>query len=112
MPARDAALTRKNSGGDPRPAERRVIDTVKWVMKTYEIDPNRVYLCGNSMGGSGTLGIGMRHGDVFAAIKANVPAEVKHVSSRMYFPPLMLPADITLPDPPIVIDSFVVQRDS
>jgi pimeloyl-ACP methyl ester carboxylesterase len=81
-----------------------VIDTVKWVIKHYGIDENRVYLCGNSMGGSGTLGIGMRHGDVFAAIKANVPAEIKHVSSRMYFPPLKVPADVPIPDPPIVVD--------
>ena len=86
------------------PTEKRVIDTVKWVIKQYDIDQNRVYLCGNSMGGSGTLGIGMRHGDVFAAIKANVPAEVKHVSSRMYFPPQEVPANVTLPDPPIVVD--------
>ena len=48
------------------PTERRVIDTVKWVVRQYGLDENRVYLCGNSMGGSGTLGIGMRHGDVFA----------------------------------------------
>src|SRR5262249_51400401 len=68
-------------------------------------------LCGNSMGGSGTLGIGMRHGDVFAAIKANVPAEVKHISSRMYFPPKILPADVKIPDPPIVID-YSAQNDN
>ena len=90
----------KYPGPEVCPTEKRVIDTVKWVIKQYGIDENRVYLCGNSMGGSGTLGIGMRHGDVFAAIKANVPAEVKHVSSRMYFPPRTVPADVTLPDPP------------
>jgi pimeloyl-ACP methyl ester carboxylesterase len=94
----------KYPGPEVSPPEKRVIDTVKWVVEKYGIDANRVYLCGNSMGGSGTLGIGMRHGDVFAAIKANVPAEVKHVSSRMYFPPQKMPADITLPDPPIVVD--------
>jgi poly(3-hydroxybutyrate) depolymerase len=86
------------------PVDKRVIDTVKWVIQKYGIDENRVYLCGNSMGGSGTLGIGVRHGDVFAAIKANVPARVEHVSNRMYFPPHSLPATVTLPDPPIVID--------
>lgn len=89
---------------DVSPTDKRVIETVKWVIQQYEIDENRVYLCGNSMGGSGTLGIGMRHGDVFAAIKANVPARVEHVSSRMYFPPLEVPAGITLPDPPVVVD--------
>jgi poly(3-hydroxybutyrate) depolymerase len=100
----------KYAGPEVSPTDKRVIDTVKWVIKHYDIDENRVYLCGNSMGGSGTLGIGMRHGDVFAAIKANVPAEVKHVSSRMYFPPLRVPGDVTLPDPPIVID-YSAQND-
>ncbi len=100
----------KYPGPDVSPTEKRVIDTVKWVVQQYGLDANRIYLCGNSMGGSGTLGIGMRHGDVFAAIKANVPAEVKHVSSRMYFPPLQLPADLKLPDPPIAID-YSAQND-
>jgi poly(3-hydroxybutyrate) depolymerase len=94
----------KYKGSELCPTEKRVIDTVKWVVKQYNLDENRVYLCGNSMGGSGTLGIGMRHGDVFAAIKANVPARVEHVSSRMYFPPLAVPAGVVLPDPPICVD--------
>ena len=94
----------KYKGPEISPTEKRVIDTVKWVVKQYGIDANRVYLCGNSMGGSGTLGIGMRHGDVFAAIKANVPARVEHVSSRMYFPPESVPADVTIPAPPVVVD--------
>jgi pimeloyl-ACP methyl ester carboxylesterase len=91
-------------GPDLSPVDKRVIDTVKWAVQHYGADPDRVYLCGNSMGGSGTLGIGVRHGDVFAAVKANVPAEVKHVSHRMSFPPAEVPADVTLPDPPIVVD--------
>ncbi|MDB5307922.1 MAG: hypothetical protein JWO38_2124 [Gemmataceae bacterium] len=94
----------KYKGPEVCPTEKRVVDTVKWVVKEYGIDQNRVYLCGNSMGGSGTLGIGMRHGDVFAAVKANVPARVEHVSSRMYFAPRTVPAGVTLPDPPIVVD--------
>jgi predicted esterase len=93
------------------PTDKRVIDTVKWVIQRYGIDANRVYLCGNSMGGSGTLGIGTRHGDVFAAIKANVPAGVEHVSNRMYFPPRTAPEDVTLPDPPIVVD-YSAQNDN
>ena len=110
MHLNDADLIKKNSGGAPTPVERRVIDTVKWVIKRYDINPNRVYLCGNSMGGSGTLGIGMRNGDIFAAIKANVPAGIEHVSNRMYFPPQAVPEDVKLPDPPIVID-YSAQND-
>jgi poly(3-hydroxybutyrate) depolymerase len=91
-------------GPEVSPTEKRAIDTVKWVVQQYGIDANRVYLSGISMGGSGTLGIGMRHGDVFAAIKANVPARVEHVSSRMYFPPQSVPAGVAIPDPPIAVD--------
>lgn len=104
MHAKDAHLTKKNSGGDPMPVERRVIDTVRWVMKTYGVDPDRVYLCGNSMGGSGTLGIGLPRGDLFAAIKANVPAGIEHAANRMFFPPQSVPAGRALPDPPVVVD--------
>jgi predicted esterase len=93
----------KFKGPDVCPTEKRVIETVKWVIQQYDIDPNRVYLCGNSMGGSGTLGIGMRHGDVFAAIKANVPAGVEHVSNRMHLGQTV-PAEVAIPDPPIVVD--------
>jgi predicted esterase len=101
----------KYKGPEVSPTEQRVIDTVKWVIKEYGLNENRVYLSGNSMGGSGTLGIGMRHGDVFAAIKANVPAKVEHVSSRMYFGAKMVPADVMLPDPPIVVD-YSAQNDT
>ncbi|KAB2660523.1 MAG: hypothetical protein DVB31_13990 [Verrucomicrobia bacterium] len=104
MHSKDPNLTRKNSGGNPTPVERRVVDTVKWVIKRYKIDPNRVYLCGISMGGSGTLGIGMRNGDVFAAIKASIPAGIEHVSDRMYFPPQSVPEGVRFPDPPIAFD--------
>ena len=100
----DKGLIQKNSGGATVPVEKRVIATVQWVIKHYGLDPNRVYLSGNSMGGSGALGIGMRHGDVFAAIKANVPAGIEHVSERMFFPPREIPENVSLPDPPVCID--------
>lgn len=100
----------KYKGADVCPTEKRVLDTVAWVVKEYGIDADRVYLCGNSMGGSGALGIGTRHGDVFAAVKANVPARVEHVSGRMYFG-AAVPAGVAIPDPPIVVD-YSAQDDS
>src|SRR6266446_9315404 len=45
------------------PAERRVLDTIEWVVAKHKIDRHRIYLCGVSMGGCGTLGLGMPHGD-------------------------------------------------
>ena len=65
------------------PAEKRVLSTVELVIKTHSIDRNRVYLSGISMGGSGSLGIGMCRGDVFAAISVAVPAGVEHMMHRM-----------------------------
>ena len=107
MHARDANLTKKNSGLNPMPVEYRVIDTVKWAVDKYKIDPQRVYLSGNSMGGSGTLGIGLRHGDVFAAIKANVPAGIEHASERMGF---SHKSWLKYYDPPITIN-YSAQND-
>ena len=95
------------------PVEKRVIATVLWTIKKYGINPNRVYLSGNSMGGSGTLGIGLRHGDIFAAIKANVPAGVIHCMARMGFRGVpdggaarerFDEAIAKLPEPPVLVD--------
>ena len=95
---------RDKAGPDLSPCEKRVIDTILWTIAHYKIDPNRVYLSGNSMGGSGTLGIGLNHGDLFAAIKANVPAGCRHADTRVFFPPNTVPQGVKIPDPPICID--------
>ncbi|MGI5832667.1 MAG: hypothetical protein ACOX6D_09105 [Thermoguttaceae bacterium] len=100
----DDPVNLRNSGFDLQPVERRVLATICWVLANYDIDPNRVYLCGNSMGGSGTLGIGLRHGELFAAIKANVPAGILHAANRIGLPPFEIPAGVKIPDPPICID--------
>lgn len=54
-------------------SERRVLDIIDWVRRQHRIDPNRIYLAGASMGGTGTLTFGLRHPELFAAIFANVP---------------------------------------
>lgn len=86
----------------PTPVENRVMDEIAWAIDVNRIDVNRVYLCGNSMGGSGTLGLGLRHGDVFAAIKANVPAGIWHAYDRLNLGGARAPEG--LPDPPICLD--------
>ena len=101
------------AGLEETPVEKRVVATVLWTVRKYGLDPNRVYLSGNSMGGSGTLGIGLRHGDIFAAIKANVPAGVIHASARMGFtgaPDGIVAREAfdaavaKLPEPPVLVD--------
>lgn len=106
----DQGLIARNSGPETRPAEKRVIDSVLWAIEKYRIDPNQVYLTGISMGGSGSLGIGLPHGDIFAAIKVDVPAGIEHVSDRMYLRDSELPAGVNFPDPPVVID-YSAQND-
>ncbi|HEY3901516.1 MAG TPA: hypothetical protein VGM54_23095 [Chthoniobacter sp.] len=106
-------------------AERRVLDTIEWVATQWHVDRNRIYLCGVSMGGCGTLGLGMPHGEIFAAIRADVPAGTGYASCRMGgFAPspgvdapqaerdawLLKAAGAGLPDPPVIVD-FSSQQD-
>lgn len=67
------------------PCERRVMDTVEWTVRRYGIDRNRVYLCGNSMGGQAAYAIGLAHGEVFASVNANVPATAWYAAARLGF---------------------------
>lgn len=90
-------------GFDLSACERRLEKAIEETVTKYGIDRDRIYLCGNSMGGSGTLGFGLRHGEIFAAVKANVPAHVDHACDRMGWTK-GLPADVKLADPPILVD--------
>ncbi|MBE6708932.1 MAG: hypothetical protein E7578_06805 [Ruminococcaceae bacterium] len=94
---------------EKQPVEHRCIATVEWVMDNYPIDANRVYAVGNSMGGSGALGVTLCRGDIFAAIKVNVPAGVRHVADRCCLD-TDAPEGFILPDPPVVVD-YSAQND-
>lgn len=104
-------------GKDLHPAEKRVLDTIAWAIETFQIDRNRVYLCGLSMGGSGSLGLALTRGDLFAAVQVRVPAGVKHGLWRLGIKPealsgtgadspewLRTVAAADFPDPPVVLD--------
>lgn len=100
-----------DTGLDLSACEKRVLDTLEWTIRTYKIDRNRVYVCGNSMGGQGALGIGLNHGDIFAAIKANVPAGVWFATTRMGMTdgegndvPLHDIPFSRFPDPPVCVE--------
>ena len=60
----DAVLRRYYTG----PAEEAIIATLERVTRELPVDPERIYMTGYSMGGSGTLHIGYHHPDRFAAI--------------------------------------------
>ncbi len=50
---------------------RAIYDTVR--DPYYRVDTNRIYIHGQSMGGSGALSLGMRYPNIFAAIHAGQP---------------------------------------
>jgi hypothetical protein len=113
---------RKRGINAPSPAERRVLDTIEWVVEQRHIDRNRIYLCGVSMGGCGTLGIGLPNGNIFAAIRATVPGGTAYGSYRFAgvagigpipsfdSPPAEIDAwkrraaGVGMPDPPFICD--------
>jgi hypothetical protein len=55
-------------------AEKDVYDVIADVRKRFPIDDDRVYLTGLSMGGGGTLWLGLTRPDVWAAIAPVCPA--------------------------------------
>ena len=97
------------SGVETQPVEKRVLDTVKWTMDNYPVDRERVYAVGNSMGGTGSLGNCLNHGDIYAAVKANVPAGVFHAMDRCGFVG-ETPEGFSIPDLPVVVD-YSAQND-
>lgn len=64
---------------------KRLLAEIEWVISTYGIDRDRVYLVGNSMGGQAALAIGLTHGEIFAAVNANVPATIWYAAARLGF---------------------------
>jgi hypothetical protein len=94
---------------DVSETERRVLEQVEWAASNLPVDRDRIYLGGASMGGSGTLGLGLCNGDVFAAVKACVSASPYHCLRRMGFDggaSIRQP----MPDPPPLVE-FSAQND-
>lgn len=48
--------------------ERWVLELIQGLRRTFNIDTNRIYLVGHSMGGFGTWSIGCNHADMFAGL--------------------------------------------
>lgn len=71
------------NGGAPAPAppanlaelsEKDVFNVLAMMRQEFNVDPNRTYLMGHSMGGAGTLFLGSKHSSEWAAIAAMAPA--------------------------------------
>lgn len=55
-------------------SELDVMTVLQIARSQFNVDPNRIYLMGHSMGGAGTIFLGQKHADYFAAIAAIAPA--------------------------------------
>lgn len=55
-------------------SELDVLTVLQTARSEFNIDPNRIYLMGHSMGGAGTIFLGQKHADYFAALAAIAPA--------------------------------------
>ncbi len=67
-------------------AERDVLDVIAAMRRDYNVDANRIYLTGHSMGGYGTWSIAPKYPDLFAAIapisgggNPSALSKIKHV---------------------------------
>jgi predicted peptidase len=70
----------RRGGGPPQPAnlaelsERDVLNVLDLVRREFNVDENRTYLMGHSMGGAGTFHLAVKHPGNWAAIAAIAPA--------------------------------------
>jgi predicted peptidase len=55
-------------------SELDVMTVLQIARSEFNIDPDRIYLMGHSMGGAGTLFLGQKHADYWAAVAAIAPA--------------------------------------
>lgn len=55
-------------------SEQDVLNVLKQVRSNFNVDSKRIYLIGQSMGGGGTLYIGSKYPDIWAALAAMAPA--------------------------------------
>ena len=55
-------------------SEKDVMNVLDMVRKEFNIDNNRIYLMGHSMGGAGTLHLGVKYSSIWAALGPIAPA--------------------------------------
>ena len=91
LEARDPVDPALHGGGAPRGAgpgaatlgtpnetsqrsEKDVMNVLEMIRKEFNVDENRTYLMGHSMGGAGAIYIGVKYASIWAAVGAEAPA--------------------------------------
>jgi predicted peptidase len=55
-------------------SEKDVMNVIDMIKKEFNVDENRMYLVGHSMGGAGAIYLGVKNASMWAAIGAYAPA--------------------------------------
>ena len=55
-------------------SEKDVMNVLAMIRKEFKIDENRTYLMGHSMGGAGSIYLGVKYASIWAAVGAEAPA--------------------------------------
>lgn len=70
-------------------SEKDVMNVLAMMRDEFNIDEDRIYLTGHSMGGAGTYFLGSKHADIWAAIAPVAPAAFSMMADRVeYLQPL------------------------
>ncbi|MGH9238535.1 MAG: prolyl oligopeptidase family serine peptidase [Vicinamibacterales bacterium] len=63
-------------------SEKDVMTVLDMVRKEFNVDENRIYLMGHSMGGAGTYYLGSKHANIWAALAPIAPAAMGMTNDR------------------------------
>jgi poly(3-hydroxybutyrate) depolymerase len=55
-------------------SEKDVMNVLEMIRKEFNVDENRTYLMGHSMGGAGSIYLGVKYASIWAAVGAEAPA--------------------------------------
>jgi pimeloyl-ACP methyl ester carboxylesterase len=79
-------LEKTERGWTDSGTEEFVLQLIQRGLKTWDIDPNRVYLSGHSMGGYGSWAIGAHHADWCAGLapSAGGPTPIRNMNGEWY----------------------------
>jgi poly(3-hydroxybutyrate) depolymerase len=109
VPRSERSRANASRQGRPLPAniselsEKDVMSVFQIVRKEFNIDPNRLYLWGHSMGGGGTYHLAARHPDIWAGLAVGAPAPAATIDQLKPFkhiPILVLQGDADKTVPP------------
>jgi poly(3-hydroxybutyrate) depolymerase len=87
-------------GSDPKNlgelSEKDVMNVLELIRKDFNIDDDRIYLLGHSMGGGGSMHLAMKYPDIWAAIAPIAPAAYgsrNRLESAKHIPAIVVQGD-------------------